>query len=185
MDDVDELLQEQALSEAAASPPREAEAARRPEEPDMVRIATHACSHACRARDPLGSPKVTRGRVPKVPYCCTTESFWSPFWYPFLGTTCTQFYKKLQNGAPKSCQNRPSGAGAWGAWVLAVFIGSLQDQPPIKNNNHPSSPSTRPGGPVLTTFGGLILLNSVELYAKVEKRSLPKWPPKWSRCATV
>jgi hypothetical protein len=59
---------------------------------------------APRARDPLGSPKVTRGRVPKVLYCCTTESFWRPFWYPFLCRTCTHFYKKLQNEAPKSCQ---------------------------------------------------------------------------------
>ena len=53
---------------------------------------------------PRGPPKVTRGEVPKVLYCCATESFWRPFWYPFLDPTCTQFYKKCQNEAPKSCQ---------------------------------------------------------------------------------
>ena len=118
MGDLDDLLREEALFADAPSPPGEADragGARRG-------AYSHACMGPYRARDPLGSPKVTRGRVPKVPYCCTTESFWNPFWYPFWGPTCTQFYKKLQNGGPKSCQNRPSWAGAWGAWVLAVFI---------------------------------------------------------------
>ena len=53
---------------------------------------------------PRGPPKVTRGEVPKVLDCRTTDSFWVPFWYPFFGPTCTQFYKKYQNGVPKSCQ---------------------------------------------------------------------------------
>ena len=51
-----------------------------------------------------GLSEVTRGWVPEVLDCCTTDSFWRPFWYPFLGPTCTQFYKKLQNEAPKRCQ---------------------------------------------------------------------------------
>ena len=54
---------------------------------------------------PSGPPQqVTRGEGPKVLDCCTTDSFWEPFWYPFLGPTRTQFYKKYQNGVPKSCQ---------------------------------------------------------------------------------
>ena len=51
---------------------------------------------------PRGPPTVTRGEGPKVLDCCTTDSFWEPFWYPFLGPTCTQFYKKYQNWVPKS-----------------------------------------------------------------------------------
>ena len=53
---------------------------------------------------PRGPPKVTRGEVPKVLDCRTTKSFWVTFWYTFFGPTCTQFYKKYQNGVPKSCQ---------------------------------------------------------------------------------
>ena len=53
---------------------------------------------------PRGPPTVTRGEGPKVLDCCTTDSFWEPFWYPFLGPTRTQFYKKYQNGVPQSCQ---------------------------------------------------------------------------------
>jgi len=53
---------------------------------------------------PRGPPKVARGEVPKVLDCRTTDSFWVPFWYPFFNPTCTQFYKKYQNGVPKNCQ---------------------------------------------------------------------------------
>ena len=134
-------------------------------------------THAWAPRGPgtlRGSPKVARGRVPKVPYCCATESFWRSFWYPFWGRTCTQFYKELQNGGPKSCQNRPSWAGAWGAWVLAVFIEGAWGPTSYKKNNHPSSPSTRPGGLVLTTFWTPILDLFVELCASSAQKGVPK-----------
>ena len=79
-----------------------------------------------------GLPRWPAGGSPKCHTVVQRSHFGGHFGTPFGGRTCTLLYKKLQNGSPKSCQNRPSWAGAWGAWVLAVFIESLQDQPLIK-----------------------------------------------------
>ena len=93
-----------------------------------------------------GLPRWPAGGSPKCHTVVQRSHFGGHFWYPFLVRTCTQFYKKLQNGGPKSCQNRPSWAGAWGAWVLAVFIESLQDQPLIKQSPKlPKHPPRRAG----------------------------------------
>ena len=78
---------------------------------------------------------------------------------------CIEFYRIEQNEASKSCQNKPSWAGAWGAWVIVVFIRGCSPRPSIKNIKHPSSPNTRPRGQVLTTFWTPIVELSAELYA--------------------
>ena len=117
--------------------------------------------------------------------CCTRAPFWKPFWYALFLHFCIEFYRIEQNEASKSCQNRPSWAGAWGAWVIVVFIRGCSPRPSIKNSKHPSSPNTRPRGPVLTTFWAPIFKLFVELYASSPPTGVPKWPPKRFRCATV